>query len=105
MITVEVDKINYVVTISGHAGYSEEKGKDIVCAAVSILTYTLEDTLDKHAKYMLDYRCEDKGMVKVRCVPQEGYARDIDTVLEYFTNGIRLLHENYPNNVLLILKG
>ena len=105
MITVEIDKTSYDVKISGHAGYEEKEGKDIVCAAVSILTYTLEDTLDKHAKYMLDYRYEDNGEVRVKCVPHEGYAGDIDLILEYFTNGIRLLHDHYPNNVLLVLKG
>ena len=38
MIVIQKDR--HGVTITGHAGY-EEPGKDIVCAAVSVLVQTL----------------------------------------------------------------
>ena len=43
MIEVSVQKNG--ITVSGHAGYAE-KGKDIVCSAVSILEQTLLRSLE-----------------------------------------------------------
>lgn len=105
MTTVEIDHTEYKVAVWGHAGYSETGG-DIVCAAMSILYFTLADTLKRNRDKFLDLNIEQgDGSVTIRCVPQEGYASLVDTILEMFTNGARLMHENYPNNVLLILKG
>lgn len=43
MIVVDFDQTG--ITVDGHAGYAEQ-GKDIVCAAVSVLTQTLAISLD-----------------------------------------------------------
>ena len=43
--TKETDK-HVTVDIVGHAGYAEQ-GKDIVCAGVSTLAYTLINNLDR----------------------------------------------------------
>ena len=44
MITVQRKKGQ--ITVSGHAGYAE-KGHDIVCAAVSILIYNLQNSIER----------------------------------------------------------
>ena len=43
MITVK--KGRRQITVSGHAGYAE-KGHDIFCAAVSILIYNLQNSIE-----------------------------------------------------------
>lgn len=40
MIVIRMDRRHGLLEIDGHAGYAE-KGKDIVCAAVSALAYSL----------------------------------------------------------------
>ena len=42
MITIEIN--DYELKITGHAEF-EEKGKDIVCAGISTLFYTLYEVL------------------------------------------------------------
>ena len=44
MITVQRKKGQ--ITVSGHAGYAE-KGHDIVCAAVLILIYNLQNSIER----------------------------------------------------------
>ena len=106
MITVRTDRCEYSVEIEGHAGYCAEKGKDIVCAAVSILYYTFCGMLTEHESQLLSLEMgEGDGAYRIKWCPQEGYAGIIDTIYESFLMGIRLLHEHYPNNVILINKG
>ena len=44
MITVTKEK--NCVTVKGHAGY-DEYGRDIVCSAVSVLTYNLQESINR----------------------------------------------------------
>ena len=44
--------------VNGHADYAEE-GKDIVCAAVSVLTLAAINGLEEHLKRELFYECSD----------------------------------------------
>lgn len=106
MITVIADRIEYSISIEGHAGYCSEKGKDIVCAAVSILYYTFCMMLTESEDKLLSLEMsEGDGIARIKWCPQEGYANIIDTIYNMFITGIRLLHENYPNNVILLAKG
>lgn len=43
---ITVKKGRRQITVSGHAGYAE-KGHDIVCAAVSILIYNLQNSIER----------------------------------------------------------
>ena len=40
MITIRIDRENIALDMDGHAGYAEA-GSDIVCAAASMLAYTM----------------------------------------------------------------
>jgi uncharacterized protein YsxB (DUF464 family) len=92
----------YRVRIRGHAGF--EPGKDIVCAAVSILTYTL-------AQKLTDLQAEQKVVcgismesgnaeffVWVRC----GHEQEFETVLDTIITGFELLAEKYPEHVSIV---
>lgn len=99
MISVRYYKNENRITVDGHALYGES-GKDIVCAAVSILTYTLNENL--------------KGITTVKAVFDSGHATiccendmsrfvkaksDIDTIFNVICKGYALLSESYPKHV------
>lgn len=76
------------IRIDGHAGYAP-KGQDIVCASVSILAYSVAETLRQMGE-----NCDmGNGFCHIQ-VPQG--REDILTVV---LNGFRLLAENYPDYV------
>jgi len=106
MINVTIDRIEYKVTMKGHADYAE-LGKDIVCSAMSILFFSLAHTLEDNTDKLLGgvALSENNGEITISACPQEGYASIIGAVYEMFTTGTRLLHENYPNNVHLTVRG
>ena len=63
-ITVKKRKGSYLDFLSkGHAGYAEE-GQDIVCAAVSALIVTTENSLDEFTEEEIEVR-EDDGYVSI----------------------------------------
>lgn len=93
------------VDINGHAGF-DEIGRDIVCAAVSILSYTLRAVFTKNSSNgnAEDY-FEDAGngcmffgiLVKKN---HDIVFAEIDAVFK----GFELLEENYPKNIKIIRK-
>lgn len=75
------------ITVSGHAGQAP-RGRDIVCAAASILAYTLiEGGAD----------AEELGAGALRLT---GHGRE----LRLIAGGYRLLAENYPQNIRFEVK-
>ena len=104
-ITYRPDK--YEITIKGHAN-SDEKGKDIICAAASMLFYTLAACLAKspegwfaEAPDMADYLSEPerKGVSHIKCRPKSDF--DITVLIMYQTvvTGFEQLAANYPDFV------
>lgn len=89
---------DHIVEIKGHTGYAEQ-GKDIVCAGVSTLAYTLINQLTN---------LEKEG-VKVSFQMQEGYAKVtfsgnekiIKPVEDTIFTGFETLFENFPQNLSL----
>lgn len=92
-----------LITIEGHSSYAEQ-GRDIVCAGVSALTYTLVNC-------MLDEEAD--GRVKlIRSIVRNGY---VHLEVEYFdfskerikgifdacVTGLLMLEESYPEYVAL----
>lgn len=84
--------------ITGHSDYAQS-GQDIVCAAVSILSFTAVNTLNFYHK-KFDF-CDDKDRFYL-----ELKSNDIttDVILNNFRIGIESLTENYKEYVRLHLK-
>lgn len=102
MIKVNVNSKEYEITMDGHAGYAEQ-GKDIVCAAASILLYTLADTL-KRFESICDSDInidDDNGKIKavIKCTPKQSFEGNIQLVYQIILNGLQLLADGYPDNV------
>ena len=93
------------IEANGHAGYAEA-GKDIVCASVSILLYTLAQSVRN--MYELGSLADEptvalaEGDACIKCS-----FKDYDTFIEAFQNfslievGYSLLAHNYPQYVRL----
>ena len=90
--------------VEGHAGYDEE-GYDIVCAAVSILSYTVLNSLEEVAginrdaiEWSVD---EDTGFMEILL---QKICLESKVLFKAFETGIKLLLENYSQNISLDYK-
>ncbi len=107
-VTIYIDQQNRIerYNITGHAGYDVE-GKDIVCAAVSMLGQTTLLALVKVCNigeekigYLMD---DKKGILDVK-IPTEldkDTRNKVETVFRTFEVGIQSIVENYPEYVTL----
>ena len=96
MVNIRKTKTKEYVTIecSGHTEY-EAAGKDIVCAAVSILTQTLIRALeDIGADISVSYSGNQIKEITIYTPSMCEYAD-----IEFAAAGYRMLAEHYPDNV------
>lgn len=92
MIRVVIDEAACSLTVCGHAEYAEA-GQDIVCAAASILVYTLAERLK--AMDSLDHAEFRDGFASVGATARS----NAEAALETIACGFALLAKNYPNNI------
>lgn len=85
--------------VSGHA-YSDEPGKDLVCAAVSTLAQTLVNAVVKiGALDEESVHCVVKsGLLEIKLKPKE-ISDAIDIVFETILIGIEGIQDTYPRYV------
>lgn len=91
------------MTVKGHAN-SGEYGKDLVCASVSILTYTLAQNVA--TLYQANVLCEQptinigEGDCEIICRAKDDLTRDyVSRVFVTLMQGYLLLATNYPEYV------
>ena len=102
MIEAVYDRDKLCLTVTGHAG-SDEKGKDLVCAAVSALVYTLAENVCR--------MCADKtrvrrpvvelseGNAKIACAPVHGMQAVTALVFDSVCAGFDVLAAQYPQYI------
>lgn len=84
------------ITISGHAGYAP-RGRDIVCAAVSALTYTLQESLNKLTGDTVGFNYTQEGVdICYSQLSSEG-----QLIVNSFIVGVDMLAASYPDYVNL----
>lgn len=100
MIKITVKPAEHSMHFKGHANYAAE-GADVVCAAVSILFYTLAQTILSTDEKAFEekprvriYDLETQINAKCDCKPKKEYAAAIDTVYQTILNGLNLMAEN-----------
>ncbi len=112
MINVHIfrDRDNIVCfEIVGHSDYAQH-GKDIVCAAVSVLAQTSLMALVEVCgieESRLSYNIDDELGNIVVSLPEDIDAEEIEKsqiVFKTFELGIKAIIESYPNNVALITR-
>lgn len=87
--------------VTGHANYAPE-GKDIVCAAVSALTTTLENSLRMMVKVPVYERHYSKPGQPVYEFPV--FNETIDILMYSYLIGIEGIEDEYPEYVTLHLE-
>lgn len=89
-VTIEQGRI----TASGHAGYAP-KGQDIVCAAFSVLSLTLERTVDTLTDDEIKINLESGKMTaQWRQISLKG-----QLLIDAYIEGVKALAENYPEYI------
>lgn len=93
---IEISITDRTVKISGHADYAPP-GQDIVCAAVSVLSQTLIESLERLTEDTITYNIKP-GMVDInyRNLSERG-----KLLLDSFFVGVRMIAAEYPDNVKL----
>ena len=99
-VTQTDDGKTLALAVKGHAGKGPV-GEDIVCAAATMLAYTLAQNV---SKYRLGLKGRPKiqmkeGDIIVRCRPKDRHRNQLRLVYETIGEGYRLLSFNYPDAV------
>lgn len=102
-ITIKTDGNKYGIRMNGHAGYNKS-GPDIVCAACSMLAYTLlQSVLAAEAEggiLSLSHKNDpEKGVFSLDVVPDDSTVGKIDIIFRAIGDGFALLSIKYPKNV------
>ena len=95
MIKIKTNDETLAIRVEGHAGYAE-KGKDIVCSAVSILLYTYASELLRLG--ILPQIRDEENSYDIR---PEADMEKAKPAFETILSGLRLLSEVYKKNVRL----
>ena len=106
MINITFNPKNFTLDIKGHAEHGK-KGEDIVCSAISILFYTLAESLN-NCKDMLQedmvFSDEDRNG-HLSCKPKAEYEANVSLIYWTILNGFQLVAENYKKFVKLKVVG
>lgn len=106
MIEIKFDPKNLELKVEGHAG-QDVKGKDIICSAVSMLFYTLAESLVRSEDMMKKHpiiTMED-GNGYIKCRPKKEYKRNISIMYWTVLNGLELLADEYPQYITFEVGG
>lgn len=112
MITIRVsenrEEKSVKLDVEGHAGYAEYD-KDIVCSAVSVLTYTVAQLLlEMNANGRLSEPptvklCSGESVVEAKCRSGIHYACEASRIMHFAKTGYALLQNEYPEYIKLII--
>jgi uncharacterized protein YsxB (DUF464 family) len=100
MIEIKFNPKELSLEVSGHAGQAE-KGKDIVCSAVSILFYTLAQAITDSEEMLeatpIIYTEDGNGFVS--CKPKKTFLSAIQRTYWTVLTGIEMLAEEYKEYI------
>ena len=98
MTRVCYDERELRMDIRGHAE-AAEYGKDLVCAAASILMLTLEAALTDCDEELLPTVRKKPGEAMIFCDPEPEQERKCRDIMRTVFMGYELLANRYPNNI------
>lgn len=96
MIVIQMDR--HGVTITGHAGYGPP-GKDIVCAAVSVLVQTLAASAKQLTADHMEVECRE-GFARISC--DGNLSEGTRLLMNSFFVGIQMIADTYPQYVRMV---
>lgn len=108
MIEATYDREQLKLTVKGHA-QSGEAGHDLVCAAASILVYTLASNVAQMSvdkKRIRRPKIElAEGSATISCSPVHGTQAIATLVFDSICSGFDILAQKYPKNIRYIVEG
>ena len=101
MIEIKYYRKAHRLTVTGHAA-SAEKGKDLVCAGVTALVYTMalnvqQMTASKNIRRPLVFLGE--GRADISCSPVHGMGAIVTVIFDTVAMGLEYIAENNPEYV------
>lgn len=103
MIRIEYKKNGDVFSlkVSGHAE-TAPKGKDLLCAAVSALVYTLVASIEEDCVILPIEASLNSGNALVRVRAKKEKIGEIEAVFSVINNGFSLLQKNFEKNIVFL---
>ena len=98
MIVVKYNRRETTMTISGHA-MTADKGKDLVCAAASVLGFTLIACVADSEEKFLPVLTQKDGELRVACSPGRSFVTPCRRVMDTIFTGFEVLANEHPDNV------
>lgn len=95
---IEIKARKGLLEVSGHAGYAEN-GRDIVCAAVSILCYSFLAALQKEGRCLWVNEKIRDGYMKIAWGTEKSQEAEVEAQLELVMDGFFLLEAKYGNYI------
>lgn len=92
---IRIYRDGYKLDIEGHAGYGAY-GSDIVCAAASILFFTLLRELQRRD---IEVTAKTDEVREITATVNPAFSFDTDIVYETICTGFMMLSEEYPEHV------
>ncbi len=102
MIRIVYRRDEHSVRIRGHAG-SGEAGHDLVCAAVSILAYTLAAfvlRMEEIGSAAHSTAALRSGEAEIDCTPMKEKSGEVTSVMDALCEGYAILAGEYPENAV-----
>ena len=96
MIVVSISSTD--ITVDGHAGYAEP-GKDIICSAVTILTFNLIKSIESLTGDKIKYKDDTPGHINIEF---ENLSEQSKLLIDSFFIGISEVATAYPEYVQII---
>ena len=102
MIEVYYDQseTEFYLSICGHANYAEN-GKDVVCAGVSTLAYTLAEYLSVEDFDIPLHVSFNDGAAEISCHATEDNVVRIQAAFDFAMTGIKVIAQEYPSYVVV----
>ncbi len=99
MVVANYDRANLAMKISGHA-QGGPKGEDIICAAASILSFTLIECVMANKEKNFPHISQIDGEIRVECRPETTWwKQECRRLMDVIFTGYEILAVEYPNNV------
>lgn len=99
-VLVNVKDNDYKISVKGHAGYNP--GNDIVCSAISCLTFAMAQHVIDHPKHIGIGEMEvEPGRVVMEYTVARAYKDVHDGALELFIIGLKNIQQKYIKNITL----
>lgn len=96
---IKISRRESGIRISGHANYAEA-GKDIVCAGVSALVQNLIQSIEELTQDKIQYSMSP-GRVDIKF---RDLSEQAQLLVDSFFVGVRLIADEYPENVAILKK-